>query len=177
MIFQLALTEDWTVNQNIYVLLIAPKVLSLNCPTCLLTNLLKKGAGKTPSSRLFLGKLVELEREEKETFDEAKKERKKKKKGRKRSSSGEAVDGDIEETEDEEEDVFGEDGAGDDDCNGEAFTFHKKTRVADTITPEALVLTLHYGSGNLVIKSDEFKVRYVVLFYAQSICFGHLFEL
>ena len=36
--------------------------------------------------------------------------------------------------------------------------FHKKTRLADTITPEALILSLHYGSGNLVIKSDEFKV-------------------
>ena len=64
-----------------------------------------------------------------------------------------------------EEDVFEEDGAGDDDCNGEAFMFHKKTRVADTITPEALVLTLHYGSGNLVIKSDEFKVRFDLLFF------------
>ena len=123
--------------------------------------------------------MVELEKEEKELFDEAKKERKKKKKGRKRSSSGEALDDGeaIEETGDEE--VFEEGGAGDEDCNGEAFMFHKKTRVADTITPEALVLTLHYGSGNLVIKSDEFKVRFdlkffVLLLWAQSICVGHL---
>ena len=63
--------------------MIAPKVLSLNTLTCLLTNLLKKGAGKTPSSRLFLGKLVELEREETKTFDEAKKEKEEERKEKK----------------------------------------------------------------------------------------------
>ena len=124
---------------------------------------------------MFLAMLVELEKEEKEAFDEAKKERKKKKKGKKRSSSGEAVQDDeaIEEAGDDE----AEDDAEVEDCNGEAFMFHKKTRVADTITPEALMLTLHYGSGNLVIKSDEFKVRFNLLFSvnrAQSICVGYL---
>ena len=35
-----------------------------------------KGAGKIPSSRLFLGKLIEIEKEEKTLFEEAKKQRK-----------------------------------------------------------------------------------------------------
>ena len=123
---------------------------------------------------MFLSMLVELEKEEKEAFDEAKKERKKKKKGKKRSSSGDAVqDGAADEAGDDE----AENDDGVEDCNGEAFMFHKKTRVADTITPEALVLTLHYGSGNLVIKSDEFKVIFNFLFpikNTQSICVGHI---
>ena len=123
---------------------------------------------------MFLAMLVELEKEEKEAFDEAKKERKKKKKGKKRSSSGEAVQDNeaVEEAGDDEADNDDEN----EDCNGEAFMFHKKTRVADTITPEALVLTLHYGSGNLVIKSDEFKVIFIFLFavnHAQLICAGY----
>jgi hypothetical protein len=29
---------------------------------------------------------------------------------------------------------------------------------ADVVTPEALILALHHGSGVLLIKSDEFKV-------------------
>ena len=124
---------------------------------------------------MFLSRLVELEKEEKEAYDEAKKERKKKKKGKKRSSSGEAVQDNeaVEEAGDDEADNDDEN----EDCNGEAFMFHKKTRVADTITPEALVLTLHYGSGNLVIKSDEFKVMSNILFpvkNTQSLCVGHL---
>lgn len=40
----------------------------------------------------------------------------------------------------------------------EQFMFHKKTRLADSITPEALLLSLHHGSGNLILKSDEYKV-------------------
>ena len=119
-----------------------------------------KGAGKTPASRLILGKLVDLEREEKMAYDESKKEKKKKKKGRKRSSNGEASEGTEagDDTADFDDDVFEETDDGKEDSNGEAYMFHKKTRLADTITPEALILTLHYGSGNLLIKSDEFKV-------------------
>ena len=42
--------------------------------------------------------------------------------------------------------------------SAEQFMFHKKTRLADSITPEALFLSLHHGSGNLLLKSDEYKV-------------------
>ena len=109
---------------------------------------------------MFLSMLVELEKEEKEAFDEAKKERKKKKKGKKRSSSGEAVQDNeaVEEAGDDEADNDDEN----EDCNGEAFMFHKKT--------------LHYESRNLVIKSDEFKVIFIFLFavnHAQLICAGY----
>ena len=48
------------------------------------------------------------------------------------------------------------------DCgetSAEVFNFHPKQRVADCITPEALFLSLYHGSGNLLLKSDEYKVR------------------
>ena len=41
----------------------------------------------------------------------------------------------------------------------EKSMFHPCTRIQDQITPEALMLSLFYGSGMLVIKADEFLVR------------------
>lgn len=40
--------------------------------------------------------------------------------------------------------------------------FHKKTRICSTTTQEALVETLRHSSGNLLIKTDEYKVIFVV---------------
>ena len=99
--------------------------------------------------------------EEKLAFDEDKKERKRR--GKKRNGNGdiqaEAEDAD----EGNNEAAINDHGdnettAVDDDLNIEAQMFHRKTQVVDTITPEALILTLYHGSGNIVIKSDEFKV-------------------
>lgn len=36
--------------------------------------------------------------------------------------------------------------------------------MVDSITPEALILSLRYGSGVLMIRSDEFKVCYTNCF-------------
>ena len=38
------------------------------------------------------------------------------------------------------------------------FLFHPKTRLAQTITPAALFLTLHHGNGCLLVLADEYKV-------------------
>ena len=50
---QLSFTADWDVSQNVFVLLVAPK-----------------GAGKTPSSKTFLGPLLVMEREEIADYDD-----------------------------------------------------------------------------------------------------------
>ena len=73
-----------------------------------------------------------------------------KKKRKKKRSSREDLD--DEEDDDEEENV-------DSTENSEQFLFHPKTCVCDITTPEALILSLFYGSGFLLINSDEFKVR------------------
>ena len=45
----------------------------------------------------------------------------------------------------------------------ETFRFPPDQRTIDVVTPEALILCLYYGSGVLLIKSDEFKVINKVL--------------
>ena len=130
----MAFTEDWDVKQNIFILVIAPK-----------------GSGKTPTSKTFLGPLIDLEKEEKKSFDEQKKSKGKRKNKRKRQNDDEEQ---IDEELDEDEDNSAEESTSGD---SEQYMFHKKTRVADQITPEALIMSLSYGSGNLVIKADEFK--------------------
>ena len=192
---QLSFTPDWEVSNNIYILGVSPK-----------------GSGKTPAGKLFLGALLNLEREEKEAFDkealgkkENKKNQKKAEKAKKRKSAdepatsideeGDAIDGELEDEDamgdgnkakqikvnpmdkerkdrkgkvdalkritecafDVEEDpeirpnVFKDAGESD-------FSFHPKTRMADSITPEAMFLSLYHGSGVLLLKSDEYKV-------------------
>ena len=106
-------TEDWSVQQNLYVLNIAPK-----------------GSGKTHVNKIFLDPLTEIEKEDKEVFDAQRK--------RKRVR-------DEEDGEEISEDEY-------------AKKFHEKTRVIENVTPEALTCTLAYGSSELLIKSDEFKV-------------------
>ena len=39
------------------------------------------------------------------------------------------------------------------------FMFHPKTRLAQTITPAALFLTLHHGNHSLLVIADEYKVQ------------------
>ena len=190
---QLSFTPDWEVSNNIYILGVSPK-----------------GSGKTPAGKLFLGALLNLEREEKEAFDkdnvekkENKKTQKKADKAKKRKSTdaepvtliddeGDAIededamgDGnkkskidpvenqddtrkdrrskvaalnkisegafDVEEEHEIRPKVFKEAGESE-------FSFHPKTRMADSITHEALFLSLYHGSGVLLLKSDEYKV-------------------
>ena len=102
-------TEDWPVQQNIFVLCVAPK-----------------GSGKTPSCKIFLDPVYAIESEEKAEYDAQKK--------RKREDD---------DTEDTKEDDYGK-------------KFHQKTRLIETVTPEALTCTLAYGSSCLLIKADEF---------------------
>ena len=129
----MAISSDWSVKQNIYILLVA-----------------KKGDGKTPASQVYLQPFEDLEKEEKKSFDQHKKRKQKEKKNsRKRQKQDD---------ENEEEDSDTEDATGSSGDNSEKFMFHKKTRLADQITAEALMLSLHYGSGMLVIKADEFLV-------------------
>ena len=112
-----------------------------------------KGTRKTPTSKTFLGPLIDLEREEKKSFDEKKKSKGKRKNKRKRQNDDEEQN-----DEDEDEDTSTEDSTSP-NGDSEQYMFHKKTRLADQITPEALIMSLSYGSGNLVIKADEFKAN------------------
>ena len=114
-----------------------------------------KGTGKTPTSKTFLGPLIDLEREEKKSFDEQKKSKGKRKNKRKRQNGDEEQN---DEELDEDEDTSTEDSTSP-NGDSEQYMFHKKTRLADQITPEALIMSLSYGSGNLVIKADEFKAN------------------
>ena len=124
-----------------------------------------KGSGKTPVSKICLAPLVELEQKEKKDFDAKKRGRGKKSKSKKRKSNGNPAQEIDEEVEDDEA-VEDDEDDGDMErpaANGnaepvEAEMFHKMTRIADQITPEALILTLCHGSGVLLLKSDEFKV-------------------
>ena len=45
------------------------------------------------------------------------------------------------------------------DNENETFRFPPDQRTIDVVTPEALILCLYHGSGVLLIKSDEFKVK------------------
>lgn len=76
------------------------------------------------------------------------KNKKREKSNRKKSGKNEIKDN--EESEDE-----APRGSGD---PSEKHMFHPCTRIQDQITPEALMLSLFYGSGVLVIKADEFLV-------------------
>ena len=42
--------------------------------------------------------------------------------------------------------------------NQEATMFKKSTRILDTMTPEALLLTLKHGRKELLVMADEFRV-------------------
>lgn len=138
------------VPTNLYVLLVAPK-----------------GSGKTPASKCFLGPLLDLEQEEIREYDEKKLRKKKRKVGEKRKIE-------VDDTGDNDPN-FDPDNDEDDDGNIEAdpnvdsdekedgplsSLFHKKTRICETVTPEALIETLRHNDGCLVIKSDEFKVGF-----------------
>ena len=48
------------------------------------------------------------------------------------------------------------------DRHPEKNLFHKKTRIIEQATPEALILNLYYGSPSLLIKADEFAVNICV---------------
>ena len=94
------------------------------------------GAGKTPAGGLCLGQLVKMEREEKKEFDEKQAERVKNSKRKRYLNS---LD-----TPDKEEESFDDDKASEyQGLSEEARMFHSKTRVVESITPEALTLTLH----------------------------------
>ena len=115
---QMKFTKDWSVQQNVFVLNIAPK-----------------GSGKTHVNKVFLDPLTEIEKEDKELFDA----QRKRKRGR-----------EEEEGEESNEDEY-------------AKKFHEKTRIIENVTPEALTCTLAYGSSEILVKSDEFKVREIKL--------------
>ena len=101
-----------------------------------------QGAGKTPASQVFLAPLLKIEEEDKRAFD-ADNIRSKKK--RKIDSSSNPCAAEAENVQIEEN-------------SSERNLFHKKTRVIEQSTPEALILNLHYGSPCLLIKADEFAV-------------------
>ena len=97
-----------------------------------------KGEGKTPASNVFFGELFKMEKEEKQEYDE------KKAAGSRPGDKGDGVvDASSSDTDERSE---------------EARMFHKKTRVCESVTKEALTLTLYHGSGNVILKTDEFKV-------------------
>ena len=139
-VLQLEFTEEWHETCNIYILLIA-----------------MKGAGKTPCSKTYFSPLQEVETEETKEFDD---QSRAKRKAKKRKSAEMEGGHDEEGQEEGQEDDYDDDDTGSKgEGDSEQFRFHIKTRTCDSITPEALILSLKYGSGVLLIKSDEFKVR------------------
>ena len=105
-----------------------------------------RGAGKTPASQVFLAPLLRMEEEEKSAYDaDTVKHRKKRKIDSNVSPC--AAEADYVQTMVE-------------DNSSERNLFHKKTRVIEQSTPEALILNLHYGSPCLLIKADEFAVSW-----------------
>ena len=139
---QLVLNECWQPKQNLYVLLVS-----------------YSGAGKTPAGGMCLGKLAKMEKDEKIEYDEKTTERLKNLK-RKRSQD---IFNDSEQDEDHPE--VNKRSQQYEGLLEEAKMFHCKTRVVESITPEALTLTLFYGSSNIVVKWDEFKVLTLMLLY------------
>ena len=152
-----------------------------------------KGTAKTPSGKVFLAELLDMEREEKEKYDHENAEDGSKQASEVLMDQSESQIEDLLDEQIEDDPVLGtptgskraspaldkngeaakkrrkskskessskskanSSGAGDND--DEEFQFHKKTRVAQTVTPQALILSLHYGSGSLLLKCDEFKV-------------------
>ena len=99
-------------------------------------------------------------KEEIADYDLQKKLMKSRRKVKKKKASGDSAeeqeDEEVDEIEEELEVLEDQPGG---EGSAERFMFHSKTRLADQITPEALILSLYHGSGNLVIKADEFKVR------------------
>ena len=104
-----------------------------------------RGAGKTPASQVFLGPLLDIEENEKREFDNVNAKNRKKRKVD-ASSNPCAVEAEIVQNLTE-------------DNSSERNLFHKKTRIIEQSTPEALILNLYYGSPCLLIKADEFAVR------------------
>lgn len=101
-----------------------------------------KGDGKSPGSRSIFKKLVDLEKEEKRIYDEEQADRISRKKRQRDEGNGQG------------------DGASSEVRAEESRMFHKKTRIVESITIEALYCTLEYGSKNLLLKHDEFKAGY-----------------
>ena len=116
------------------------------------------GAGKTPASKVFLDPVLEMEKEEKRSYDSDYISNRKKKKRRVNNSAAEATNLCASELEDEIE-----------SCHPERNLFHKKTRIIEQATPEALILNLYYGSPSLLIKADEFAVSLFILHIAMFI--------
>ena len=107
--------------------------------------------GKTPGHQVFVQPLIDLEQDEKEAFDKNNKGSRKRKSLKKRkpnTGEGDVVD-------------LNEDDSDNEDFNAEANMFHSKTRVIQHSTPEALILSLYYGSKSLLIFLDEFLVSCV----------------
>ena len=104
-----------------------------------------------------MGPLIGLERAEKKSFDGKKKQKKGKGKGKNKKRRQDDEQNDEQNDEMDEDDDASTEETPTAQGDSEQFMFHKKTRLCDQITPEALILSLAYGSGNLVIKADEFK--------------------
>lgn len=97
-------------------------------------NIAPRGSGKKHVNKVFLDPLTEIEKEDKKVFDA----QRKRKRGR---EEGEEEEG--------EEDEF-------------SRKFHEKTRIIENVTPEALNCTLAYGSSEVLIMADEFKVSVII---------------
>ena len=134
--------DGWTVNPNLFIVQVADK-----------------GDGKTPANRLTFGELTQLEKDDKATHDKEVNEKIRQAKKRARRDVDQA--GDVDQTGDVDEAGDSSTSRKTDEVKEEAKLFHKKTRLAESLTIEALYLTLEHGSRNLVLKYDEFKVSYI----------------
>ena len=166
---------------NLFALLVAPK-----------------GSGKTPASKVLLAPLSALEKEERRDYDEKRIKKKKKTVGKKRKieEQEDDLDEEYDEVFDDEKDTDVEEKDTDVEEKGKkdeveehrkkakieenrqkddehSSLFHAKTRICETITSEALIETLRHNSGSLLLKTDEFKVRFIVNKVSTYILFFH----
>lgn len=159
---------------NLFALLVAPK-----------------GSGKTPASKVLLAPLSALEKEERRDYDEKRIKKKKKTVGKKRKieEQEDDLDEEYDEVFDDEKDTDVEEKGKKDEVeehrkkakieenrqkdDEHSSLFHAKTRICETITSEALIETLRHNSGSLLLKTDEFKVRFIVNKVSTYILFFH----
>ena len=109
-----------------------------NIPTNIFAMLIaKSGSGKSPAISLATKGVYKLQEEEEDESPPKKKPK--------------LHDAILPSSDDSSEDSLPEE-------DREAIMFRKSTRILDTMTPEALLLTLKHGRKELLVVADEFRV-------------------
>ena len=123
-------SDTWKVKQNVYILTVAPK-----------------GSGKSHSTSAILEPFIDLEDEEKKSFNDNKKENEKRKRDKKAAKKNAGKRNLVQNDLVHDDDVEDDDEAGEEDsgCSGdgdERKLFHKKTRMVDLVNKHFIIRIL-----------------------------------